>query len=126
MHEYVYADRILQSVLSDAAQVGKRPAKVEVSVGEMLGLTKESLKMAYEVLAKGTKAEGSRLSMEFSEGSVECGSCGFRGRMPVKRHEHVIDPAFACPECGSSLKVAAGLEVELKSIKWEEPPHGSK
>jgi hydrogenase nickel incorporation protein HypA/HybF len=123
MHEYVYADRILQSVLSDSERVGKKPISVEVSVGEMLGLTKESLTMAYEVLAKGTRAEGSRLKMKLSEGSVECPSCGFRGRIPVRRHEHLIDPAFACPECGSSLKVAAGLEVELRKIRWEDGPH---
>jgi hydrogenase nickel incorporation protein HypA/HybF len=122
MHEYVYADRILQSVLSDAARLGRKPVRVEVTVGEMLGLTRESLTMAYEILAKGTKAEGSKLRTRFSEGSVECTSCGFEGRIPVRRHEHTIDPVFACPECGASLTVSSGLEVELREIKWEEGP----
>jgi hydrogenase nickel incorporation protein HypA/HybF len=124
LHEYVYADRILQSVLADATRLRKKPAKVEVVVGEMLGLTRESLTMAYEVLSKGTEAEGSKLRMKLSEGSVECSSCGFRGRMSLKRHEHVIDPAFACPECGAPLKVNAGLEVELRGIQWEEQRRG--
>lgn len=114
MHEYVYADRILQTVLEEGK--GKRRATVTVEVGEMLGLTKESLTLAYEVLAKGTRAEGSNLSVKFSRGSVRCPSCGFEGRIPLKRHEHRIDPAFSCPKCGSSLAVLSGLDVKLVSI----------
>ncbi len=125
MHEYVDADRIFQSDLADSTKSGRKPARVEVTLGEMLGLTRESLTLAYEVLAKGTDADGSKLSMRLSQGSVVCPSCGFRGRMPVRRNEHLIDPAFACRECGSSLKVVAGLEVELKRIEWEEHPRGA-
>jgi hydrogenase nickel incorporation protein HypA/HybF len=112
VHEFVYADRILQSVLEEL-RANPRPSKVKVEVGEMLGLTRESLSTAYEVLAKGTRAEGSRLVVKFEEGSVECPRCGFSGRMAVRRHEHKIDPAFACPNCGSSLKIRLGLEVKL-------------
>jgi hydrogenase nickel incorporation protein HypA/HybF len=112
MHEYVYADRILQSVLEEMKGVDS-PKTVKVEVGEMLGLTRESLSMAYEVLSKGTKAEGSRLRVKLAAGAVKCPKCGFVGRLPVKRHEHTIDPAFSCPKCGSSLKVTAGLEVKI-------------
>ncbi len=114
MHEYVYADRILQSVLEESGD--RKPAKVEVEVGEMLGLTKASLTTAYGVLAKGTRAEGSKLVVKLSRGSVRCPRCGFRGRLPIERHEHRIDPAFACPKCGSSLQVESGLEVRLIKI----------
>ena len=116
MHEYVYADRILQSVVEEVTATGKIPRKVEVEVGEMLGLTRESLTMAYGVLSKGTRAEGSKLAIRFTRGSVECEKCGFAGRMPVRRHDHTIDPAFVCPQCGSSLKVVEGLEVKLTRI----------
>ena len=118
MHEYVYADRILQSVLADSARVRKTPFRVDVEVGELLGLTKESLRMAYEILAKGTRAEGSTLHTKISEGFLECDSCGFRGRLPVKGHRHVIDPTFSCPECGAPLRVVAGMEIKLNQIVW--------
>jgi hydrogenase nickel incorporation protein HypA/HybF len=117
MHEYAYADRILQTVL-EASTATKRPSKVTVEVGDMLGLTRESLTMAYEILSKGTDAEGSRLSVRFREGSVRCPKCGFEGHLSLKRHMHVVDPAFACPKCGSSLEVKGGLEVTLKGIEW--------
>ena len=116
MHEYVYADRILQTVLEEVG-TRRRPSLVEVEVGEMLGLTKASLGNAYEVLSKGTPAEGSKLLVKFGKGSVHCENCDYEGRLPVKRHEHRIDPAFSCPKCGSSLQVEAGLEVKLIEIK---------
>jgi Zn finger protein HypA/HybF involved in hydrogenase expression len=115
LHEYVYADRILQSVLEEIG-TARKPVTVTVEVGEMLGLTRESLTSAYKILAKGTRAEGSKLAVRFSRGSVECPMCGFRGRLSVGKHEHRIDPAFACPRCGSALKVSAGLEVKLVEI----------
>jgi hydrogenase nickel incorporation protein HypA/HybF len=115
MHEYVYADRILQSVLEQTGR-GARPKVVKVEVGEMLGLTDESLTMAYGVLSKGTRAEGSMLKVAFSRGSVECPKCGYAGRLHLNRTDHTVDPAFACPECGSSLRVAAGLDVKLVGI----------
>ncbi len=117
MHEYVYADRILQSVLDETKERAGRVKRVKVEVGELLGLTRESLGVAYEILAKGTRAEGSRLSVRFARGSVMCEKCGFSGRLPVHGHEHRIDPAFICPKCGASLKVAEGLEVRISEIE---------
>lgn len=99
---------------------------MKVEVGEMLGLTTESLTMAYDILSKGTSAEGSKLAVAFAEGSVECPNCGFSGRLTLKRHDHHIDPAFACPECGSSLKVYGGLDVRLLDIRWGSKRTGPK
>lgn len=117
MHEYVYADRILQSVLEETENTGKQATKVKVEVGEMLGLTRESLTMAYGILSKGTRAEGSKLAVRITGGSVECPKCGFSGRLPTRSHQHSIDPAFSCPKCGASLKVAKGLEVRITGIE---------
>ena len=116
MHEYVYADRILQSVLQEIGQ-REGPTTVTVEVGEMLGLTRVSLSSAYDVLSKGTKAEGSKLKVKFSKGAVDCPKCGFHGRMQMKGHLHAVDPTFACPDCGGALKVSAGLEARLISIE---------
>jgi hydrogenase nickel incorporation protein HypA/HybF len=115
MHEYVYADRILQTVLEESRTAAK-PKTVTVEVGEMLGLTRESLTTAYEILSKNTKAEGSKLVVRFAKGSVECGKCGYAGRLKVSKHEHRIDPAFSCPKCGGSLSVKSGLEAKLVGI----------
>jgi hydrogenase nickel incorporation protein HypA/HybF len=117
LHEYVHADRILQSVLEEARASGKSPRRVKVDVGEMLGLTRESLTMAYGILSKGTKAEGSKLVVRLTRGSVECPKCRFSGRLPTRQHDHTIDPAFVCPRCGSSLKVVEGLDVKIMGVE---------
>ncbi len=117
LHEYVFADRILQSVLEETRGRDRNPEVVKVEVGEMLGLTRESLRMAFGVLSKGTRVEGVKLRVHFTKGSVECAKCGFTGRLPVRRHEHMIDPTFACPNCGASLRVKGGLEVKLIAVE---------
>jgi Zn finger protein HypA/HybF involved in hydrogenase expression len=117
LHEYVYADRILQSVLEKVEAAAKSPQRVKVDLGEMLGLTRESLTMAFGILSNGTKAEGSKLAVKFTRGSVKCPKCGFSGRLPVSRHDHGIGPAFARLQCGSSLKVVEGLEVKTSGIE---------
>ena len=117
MHEFVYAGRMLQSILEEAKATGKSPRKVKVDVGEMLGLTRESLTMEYGLLSKGTRAEGSKLAVRFARGAAECPKCRFSGRLPVRRHDDKIDPAFRCPQCGSSLKVVEGLQVKIAEIE---------
>ncbi len=119
MHEFVYADRILQTVLTNASETRKKPVCVDVEVGGLLGLTRESLAMAYGLLAKGTVAEGSKIRVRLSKGSAECASCGYNGRLSPRKHDHTVDPAFACPGCGAPLSITAGLEVELRAIQWE-------
>ncbi len=113
----MFADRILQSVLEETRGTDRGPVLVRVQVGEMLGLTRESLTTAFSVLSKGTRIEGATLRVRFVEGSVECPACGFTGRLPAKRHDHRIDPAFACPDCGSSLRVKEGLDVKLIAVE---------
>jgi hydrogenase nickel incorporation protein HypA/HybF len=117
MHEFVYADKIVQSAITELGARKGEGQTVSVQVGEMLGLTRESLTMAYRILSKGTPAEGSRLLVRFEKGETECPGCGFKGRLKLRTHEHLIDPVFACPKCGSSLRITAGLDVRIKSIK---------
>ena len=115
MHEYVYADRIIQSVLESVGPE-KKVTEVKVEVGELLGLTRASLSMAYTILSKGTRAEGSKLTIRFSRGAVQCPKCGFSGRLRTRRDEHHIDPVFSCPQCGGPLKVESGLESRILEV----------
>jgi hydrogenase nickel incorporation protein HypA/HybF len=119
MHEYVYADRVLQTVLEASSAAKKSPKLVMVEAGELLGLSQESLQLAYEVLSKGTRAEGSKVEVTFFQGKVECPACGYSGGLPHKGHTHNVDPVFACPECGMPVKVSGGLDLKLLEIRWE-------
>jgi hydrogenase nickel insertion protein HypA len=117
VHEYVYADRILQSVLKQMSTSGKPGVKeVKVEVGEFLDLSNQSLNMAYGILSKETAAAGSKLRVKILRGSVRCPSCGYSGRIEPKKGEHAVDPVFACPKCGAPLKIESGNEVKIVSI----------
>jgi hydrogenase nickel insertion protein HypA len=118
LHEYVYADRILQSVLDLMRESDKgKVSEVRVEVGELLGLTGPSLKEAYGYLSKGTRADGSKLTVHFAPSSVKCDGCGYSGRPEGRgRHAHVIDPALLCPRCSAPLSIDKGMELEIEGV----------
>lgn len=117
MHEYILADRVLQSALEfmDKQHLSSISV-VDVDVGELLCLEGDSLNMAYGILSKGTKAEGSKLKVHRINGIVSCNKCGYEGGLRDIPNEHVIDPAFACPYCQAPVSIKKGNEVKLNSI----------
>jgi hydrogenase nickel insertion protein HypA len=117
MHEYVYADRILQSILEFMKKENrKKVSLIHVRVGELLDLSSESLNLAYKTLSSETVAKGSKLKVSIERSAVSCSNCGFKGRLKAQG-SHAIDPAFACPKCGSPLKIYKGNSVEIIDVK---------
>lgn len=117
MHEYVLADRVLQSVLAfmDSERLSS-VHEVDIDLGELMGLERDSLNMAYGILSKGTKAEGSKLKIHQIRGLVRCDKCGYAGGISQVKHEHVFDLAFPCPICNSPVSIKAGNELKLNRI----------
>ncbi|MDG6933841.1 MAG: hydrogenase maturation nickel metallochaperone HypA [Nitrososphaerota archaeon] len=117
MHEYVYADRILQSIIDFMKKEGKEQVSlVHVKVGELLDLSSESLNLAYRNLSSDTIASGSKLRVTIERSAVSCRKCGFEGRLSV-HGSHTIDPAYACPRCGSPLRISKGNSVEIVKVE---------
>jgi hydrogenase nickel incorporation protein HypA/HybF len=117
MHEYILADRLLQSVLEHMKSQGLTTVcEVDIDVGELLGLENESLRMAYEILSKGTKGENCKLKIRRIKGSVVCDKCGYTGGLASSHAEHMVDPAFACPRCGSPVTIKAGNDLKITRI----------
>jgi hydrogenase nickel incorporation protein HypA/HybF len=117
MHEYVLADKVLQSALQYMKERGLSSiTEVDVDVGDLLGLKGDTLNMAYQILSKGTIAEGSKLRVHRIKGAVVCSGCGFKGGLKEVPHQHSIDPVFACPTCGAPVSIKAGNEVKLNHI----------
>jgi len=79
----------------------------------------EQVQFAYEVLAKGTILEGSKLVIEEQEGVVKCDKCGYKGGFKYEDDPlyHVPLPTLKCPQCGSVVSIVAGKECTIKSIK---------
>jgi hydrogenase nickel insertion protein HypA len=115
LHEFIIVDRIIQSVLASTRK-GSKVHEVTVEMGELLGLSKESVNLAFETLSKGTAIEGSRLVVNWIRGEVACPNCDYQGGLASIVAEHRIDPAFPCPVCGSPLKIERGNEWSILKV----------
>jgi hydrogenase nickel incorporation protein HypA/HybF len=120
VHEFSVTSQVVQSVLAEAEKRGaKKVTEVDLVVGKLTFLGLEQVQFAYEVLAKGTILEDSRLVIEEQEGVVKCSECGYEGGFKYEDDPmyHVPMPTLKCPQCGSVVKIVAGKECTIKSIK---------
>jgi len=117
MHEYVIADRVLQSAIEYMdSQKLMEIHQIDVNVGELLGLQNESLRSAFSVVSKGTRAESCKLRIRRIKGSVLCDKCGYNGGLEDRVVEHRIDPVFQCPKCGVPVTIRTGNDLKITRI----------
>jgi hydrogenase nickel incorporation protein HypA/HybF len=112
--------QIVQNVLAEAQKrEAKKVAEVHLIIGKLTFLGLEQVRFAYEVLTKGTIMEGSKLIIEEQEGVVKCEHCGYEGGFKYEDDPmyHVPMPTLKCPQCANVVKIAAGKECTIKSIK---------
>ena len=86
---------------------------IHLRIGEMAGVNYQSLEFAFEILSKGTRAEGGRLEFEKVSLRGRCSGCSVEFSPD--------DLVFRCPECGSgSVDIIAGREMEVDYILLDE------
>jgi len=113
-------NQIVQNVLAEAEKRGaKKVTEVHLVIGKLTFLGLEQVRFAYEALTKDTIMEGSKLFIEEQEGTVKCNHCGFEGGFKYEDNPmyHVHVPSLKCPKCGSVVKIVAGNDCTIKSIK---------
>ena len=113
MHEMSIAQSVLDIVLQESRnhQV-KRVLSVALRVGELSAVETESLKVCFDLLTKGTLAEGARLNIERVQVTCRCRECG--------SDFTVNELTFSCPSCGSGgLKMLSGRELSVDSFEAE-------
>ena len=111
MHEV----RLMQDTLILAQQRAKaaqaeRIHCLRMRVGALSGVVPESLEFAFEILAKGTMAEGATLSVERVPIVCFCPTCD--------REFPAADLYCECPGCHQpSVDVRQGRELELAFLE---------
>ncbi len=124
MHEFSAAMAILDTVLQVAKDNNaKKIIKVVVELGELTYLNPEQVKFGFDVLSKGTIAEGAEIIFEIIPGKLKCFNCGYVGEI---NRDDTIDHSFIsiqmlrCPKCGSSeTDIIGGNDSIVKNIEIE-------
>jgi hydrogenase nickel incorporation protein HypA/HybF len=120
VHEFSVTNQIVQNVLAEAEKRGaKKVTEVHLTIGKLTFLGLEQVRFAYEILAKDTIMEGSKLIIEEQEGFVKCSNCGYQGGFKYEDDPlyHVPVPTLKCPKCSSTVVIAAGKEIIIRNIK---------
>ncbi|MBM4463650.1 MAG: hydrogenase maturation nickel metallochaperone HypA [Chloroflexi bacterium] len=110
MHELGITQDMLDLVLEEAKKAGaKRVARINLTLGETCGITGESVEFYFQMLSKGTIAQGATLTFEIIPTLARCRNC--RASFALK------EPTKLCPHCGSTdLEAVSGSELSVKSI----------
>ncbi len=111
MHEMSLCEGI-RRVVDDAAKAPEiaRVTRVRLEIGKFAGVEKDALTFAWDVVMRGSKAEGSKLEMIDLPGSAMCFDC-----MKTVEIDGRLD---LCPECGGGrLLPEGGDEMRIKDME---------
>lgn len=112
MHELSIARSVVEVAAEAVREAGATKAcAVRVRVGALSGIAPEALAFCYEVAARDTPLEGSRLVVETAPVVLHCPTC-----------DRDVTPAdvcrLACPVCGTpTADVRGGRELEVESVE---------
>lgn len=111
MHEMSLCESLLGVIEDSARQEGfTKVTRVRVEVGRFAGVELPAMRFGFEVVARGTLAEGATLDFVDVPGSAWCFDCGQTVVL-----ENRLDP---CPICaGVRLQPSGGTEIRLKDME---------
>lgn len=111
MHEMSICEGILQVIEDQATQQKFSEVKrVRLEIGPLAGVEPEALHFSYDVVVRGSIAEGSKLEVINLPANGWCMPCG--KTVDVKQR---FD---SCPECGShQIEITGGDELRIKDME---------
>lgn len=111
MHEMSLAEGMREIIIDTATKHNAaKIARVRVEIGRFAGVQKEALAFAFDVVMRGSPAEGAELVMLDLPGDAMCYGCGERVEI-----EQRLDP---CPLCASNrLMPMSGDEMRIKDLE---------
>ncbi len=113
MHEVGIMESALALVARHAAgNAARRVSRVVLRIGALAGVEIESLRFAFDVVSRGTVAEGADFEIEEVPVAVYCHGC---------HEEFAVESGgfiFTCPTCGDLCgEIRRGRELELSRIE---------
>ena len=114
MHEYSLTKNIIQIVINAAAEHGANKVNaVALVIGENTGIIPDSVQLYFDMIAKGTVAEGAVLHVQTVRAEMYCPHC----------RKNFIRPRFSfeCPACGElGAPTDVGNEFYVERVELEQ------
>ncbi len=113
MHELAVTESILEIVERHAPLAGAgRVTDLHLVLGEMATIVDESVQFYWDIVSRGTVAEGARLHFRRVPALFRCTDC---------HAEFGLTDALACPTCGSmAFVLVQGDEFRLEAIDVDD------
>lgn len=113
MHELSIAQSLFDIILEESERNNlKQVQRVKLQIGVMASVVPDSLRFCFELVTKGTLAEGAVLEIETSPVVAQCSNC--KVKFNVENH------MFLCPECGDpAVSIVSGRDLALMSMEGE-------
>lgn len=116
MHELPATQGMLDVALEAAEAAGATSIQeIHLVIGSLTSIVDDSVQFYFDLLARGTLAEGAILVFHREAARLDCGSCGHTGEVvpPLPR---------SCPTCESlQLRVTGGDAFRVESLEVDDP-----
>ncbi|MCT7960924.1 hydrogenase maturation nickel metallochaperone HypA [Laspinema sp. D1] len=111
MHEVSLMENTLNIALDCAlAQNASKIHRLKMRVGDLSGVVPDALEFAFDVVTRGTIAEGAKFEIERVPVVCHCPNCD--------RNFEPIDLFYECPHCHQlTHHIQSGQEIELTSLE---------
>lgn len=113
MHEMSLAESVLQIIEdSSRSQNFQRVHRVVLEIGKLSAVEPDAMRFCFDVVMRGTLAEGAQLEIIETPGAGICLSCGI---VTIMEDQYGI-----CTHCGSpQLKITSGNQMRVKDLAVE-------
>jgi hydrogenase nickel incorporation protein HypA/HybF len=113
MHELSLARSVLDVALEHAEKHNAiKIGRITLSFGKMSCIQPDALETAFEVMARGTRAEGAVLTFEIIPAVVSCLTCD-------RQYDIEYQGILVCPVCGDPSVLLVGGTEDLSLIQME-------
>ena len=113
MHELAVTENLLEIAIRHGKTAGaRRISNVYIVIGQLSSIVDDSVQFYWDIISKGTVAEGAKLHFHRKSIVLFCMKCA---------HQFTpIGEDLTCPNCGSNqIKVISGEEFYLEAIDVE-------
>ena len=113
MHELAITEGILEAAVPAAEKAGaKKILEIRLKIGELSGVMPSCIEEYLNIIAKGSIAEGAKLTVDTIPIRIRCRGCGAENTIGRKK--------ISCPACGGTdIQIIAGREYFVDSLEVE-------